>query len=43
MLAVASTIVPGASGTYTVGLCATSTLGGTVTFDVLSGWIQVTN
>lgn len=43
MLAVASTIAPGQPGTYQVGLCAINEVGATASFDVLSGWIQVTN
>jgi hypothetical protein len=43
MLAVASTIEAPGEGTYAVGLCAITTVGGTVSFDVLSGWIQVTD
>jgi hypothetical protein len=43
MLAVASTVAPGASGNYKVGLCAISAVGATASFNALSGWIQVTN
>jgi hypothetical protein len=42
ILAVASTIEPSA-GTYTVGLCATAVQSSSITFDVLNGWVQVTN
>jgi hypothetical protein len=43
MLAVASTIALAQPGTYEVGLCAINASGATASFDVLSGWIQVTN
>lgn len=43
MIAVASTLEPSQPGTYQVGLCATNTSDDPAVFDVLNGWIQVTN
>lgn len=43
MIAVASTIAPSQPGTYQVGLCATNASDDAAIFDVLNGWIQVTN
>jgi hypothetical protein len=43
MLSVASTKAPEAAGTYSVGLCATGVSGASIVFNVVSGWIQLTN
>jgi hypothetical protein len=43
MVAVASTLAPSQPGTYQVGLCATNISDDAAVFDVLNGWIQVTN
>jgi hypothetical protein len=43
MLAVASTETPSQAGTYEVGLCAINGSGAAVNFDVLNGWVQVSN
>ena len=43
MIAVASTLEPSQPGAYQVGLCATNTSDDAAVFDVVNGWIQVTN